>query len=200
MDSVHFGHRGPQGDRRYAVVGPAGVFLSQRTHPRMTLIHPRLLPGGGLVLAGPGVRPIEVRPDPQGPRLEAMVWNDRLEAVDCGDAPARWLSELLETPARLAWLPEEGRRVRPGGALRATAAREPSVTTSTGSASANAVARETGTAVEAERFRPNLVVSGAPEWAEDHWRILDVGRARLEIVKPCARCAIGPKNWPAIRT
>jgi len=41
-----------------------------------------------------------------------------------------------------------------------------------------------------DRFRPNIVVSGAPAWAEDDWRELQVGSVAMTAVKPCARCAV----------
>jgi len=44
--------------------------------------------------------------------------------------------------------------------------------------------------VPMDRFRPNLVVSGAPAHAEDGWRRLRIGSAEVELVKPCARCAV----------
>jgi uncharacterized protein YcbX len=40
------------------------------------------------------------------------------------------------------------------------------------------------------RFRPNIVVSGAAPYAEDGWRLLTVGRARLRAAKPCGRCEV----------
>ncbi|OLL74678.1 Flavodoxin reductase (ferredoxin-NADPH reductase) family 1 [Pseudonocardia sp. Ae168_Ps1] len=40
------------------------------------------------------------------------------------------------------------------------------------------------------RFRPNLVVSGAPAWAEDGWRRVRIGDARFRVVKGCARCVL----------
>ena len=42
--------------------------------------------------------------------------------------------------------------------------------------------------VPMSRFRPNLVVAGAPAHAEDGWRRVRVGEVELELVKPCARC------------
>jgi uncharacterized protein YcbX len=41
-----------------------------------------------------------------------------------------------------------------------------------------------------ERFRPNLVVSGLPAWAEDHIDTLTIGPVTLRLVKPCTRCVI----------
>jgi hypothetical protein len=38
------------------------------------------------------------------------------------------------------------------------------------------------------RFRPNLVVSGGPAWAEDDWRRVRIGDAVFRMAKRCARC------------
>ncbi|PWU59414.1 MOSC domain-containing protein, partial [Micromonospora globispora] len=42
------------------------------------------------------------------------------------------------------------------------------------------------------RFRPNLVVDGAPAWAEDGWagRRLRVGSTVLRAAGPCDRCVV----------
>jgi uncharacterized protein len=40
------------------------------------------------------------------------------------------------------------------------------------------------------RFRPSLVVRGAPAWAEDGWRRVRVGDAVFRAVKGCDRCVM----------
>jgi uncharacterized protein len=46
-----------------------------------------------------------------------------------------------------------------------------------------------------ERFRPNLVVSGAAHpHAEDEWKHLRIGEIEFSLVKPCARCAVPTVN------
>jgi uncharacterized protein YcbX len=40
------------------------------------------------------------------------------------------------------------------------------------------------------RFRPNVVVAGAPAWAEDRWRRLRIGDAVFRVVKGCDRCVL----------
>eukprot|EP00947_MAST-08B_sp_MAST-8B-sp1_P001471 g1471.t1 len=37
-------------------------------------------------------------------------------------------------------------------------------------------------------FRPNLVVSGALPYEEDHWRRLQIGELRFTVTGPCSRC------------
>jgi uncharacterized protein YcbX len=40
------------------------------------------------------------------------------------------------------------------------------------------------------RFRPNLVVSGADAFAEDGWSEIHIGDAVLKSAKPCGRCQV----------
>jgi hypothetical protein len=40
------------------------------------------------------------------------------------------------------------------------------------------------------RFRPNVVVAGAPPWAEDRWRRIRIGAVPFLVVKPCGRCVV----------
>jgi uncharacterized protein YcbX len=40
------------------------------------------------------------------------------------------------------------------------------------------------------RFRPNLVISGSEEYAEDRWKRLRIGDTIFRATKPCARCSI----------
>src|SRR5207244_2548695 len=44
--------------------------------------------------------------------------------------------------------------------------------------------------VTMKRFRPNLVVQGAPPFAEDTWRHISIGGLDFQVVKPCERCSI----------
>ena len=40
------------------------------------------------------------------------------------------------------------------------------------------------------RFRPNLVVSGSPAFAEDEWKYLKIGACEFEISHHCSRCTL----------
>jgi uncharacterized protein YcbX len=42
--------------------------------------------------------------------------------------------------------------------------------------------------VPMNRFRPNVVVSGAEPFAEDEWAKLKIGETIFRVPKPCARC------------
>ena len=45
-------------------------------------------------------------------------------------------------------------------------------------------------AVPMNRFRPNVVVAGAPPWAEDRWRRIRVGSVTFRVAKPGGRCQV----------
>ena len=45
-------------------------------------------------------------------------------------------------------------------------------------------------ALPMNRFRPNLVISGTPPFAEDGWKTLRIGEAVLQAAKPCGRCQV----------
>jgi hypothetical protein len=51
-----------------------------------------------------------------------------------------------------------------------------------------------GRSVDMQRFRPNIVISGAVPFAEDHWRRIRIGDIEFDVVKACARCAIPTVN------
>lgn len=58
-------------------------------------------------------------------------------------------------------------------------------------ASVAAIAKTQGAAVDPLRFRANLYVDGSAPWAEAEWpgRIVEIGGARLEVLKTTDRCA-----------
>lgn len=46
-----------------------------------------------------------------------------------------------------------------------------------------------GEEMDAEKFRPNIIVAGAAEaWEEDYWGEIAVGETRLDLVQNCVRC------------
>jgi uncharacterized protein YcbX len=44
------------------------------------------------------------------------------------------------------------------------------------------------------RFRPNIVISGCPAYAEDSWREISIGAIDFRLPKPCSRCSVPAIN------
>jgi uncharacterized protein YcbX len=199
---------GLEGDRRFMVVDPAGMFLTQRSLPRMALIE-TALDAGTLTLRAPGAGPVSVgrAADPQAPVRAVTVWNSAdLPAEDCGEPAARWLGAFLGVACRLVrigavfnrpiperklpWQGEAGAPTRPRSVSFADAAPFLAVAAeSLADLNARLLARGEA-AVPMDRFRPNLVVGGARPYAEDHWTRLRIGGVTFRGGEPCARCVV----------
>ena len=91
-------------DREWMVVDATGVCLTQREHPKMALIAPRLKLDT-LELRAPGMLRLEIElglPHPQlAPMLEVQVWDDTVRSYDCDEVTATWFSQAIGVPCRL---------------------------------------------------------------------------------------------------
>ncbi|KAK8244540.1 MOSC domain-containing protein [Phyllosticta capitalensis] len=64
-------------------------------------------------------------------------------------------------------------------------------------ASVHDVARNVGSAInklDARRFRANIYVTGIPAFAEDHWKVIRIGKARFHVSCRTARCMLPNVN------
>jgi uncharacterized protein YcbX len=179
-------------DRRWLVVDQQGTALTQRDHACMALIRPALV-GDSLQLNAPGRAALIVE-SAEGPSRQVTVWDDTMTAQDAGDLAAEWLSDFLERSARLVYMPNDTfRRVNP---LYSPSDRRVSFADAfpfllLSQESMDELNRRLEQPLGIERFRPNIVISGAPEpHSEDGWRTVQIGELLFELVKPCDRCAV----------
>ena len=178
-------------DRRWMVVDAAGRFMTQREHPRMALLH-AAIQEDVLTLRAPCRVPLTVTPGPAVASRVVSLWRDAVSVAECGAEAAAWLTAALGLPCRLVHLAETRARklradhARGEGEVVSLADGFPVLLASRASlADLNArLARP----VKMSRFRPNLVIEGAPAWAEDTWRRLRIGTATFRVSKPCDRC------------
>jgi uncharacterized protein len=179
-------------DRRFMVVDAQGAFMTQRRHPHMALLSVELLEEE-LRLTYPGQQPLTVKRPTPGDSEVVEIWGDAVAGERVGAEAATWLSEALGTACRLVHMAEQTKRpVDPDFA--STPAR---VSFADGfpfllisEASLADLNRRLESPVTMDRFRPNIVVSGADAFEEDTWRELRIGDLHFEVVKPCARCVL----------
>lgn len=192
---------GFQGDRRWMVVdAETGKVVTQRERPGLTQVRPATVPAG-LVLRTTGMPDLVVPEPVAGEHLEVSVWSFTGAAASAGPIADDWLSEALGRKVRLVWLDDPRRRaVNPQYA-------EPGDTVSFADgypvllANVASLAALNDWIVEGDggedplpmtRFRPNVVIAGAPAWIEDGWvgGRVRIGELTFRVAKPCPRCVV----------
>jgi uncharacterized protein YcbX len=201
---------GPEYDRAWMVVDARSAFVTQREHPSLALVHPRMT-ADELVLSAPGMRDLHVALDLMKESTSVKVWDDQVTAFDMGDEAAQWFTDFLarsENPGpdhnnyRLVRFdPLYQRASSMKWTEGVTALNQfndgfPILLLSAAShEQLNGLLVAAGhSSVGIERFRPNVVLSGLQPHEEDllgEIRV-DAGgeQVLLKPVKPCPRCPI----------
>ncbi|HYN96533.1 MAG TPA: MOSC N-terminal beta barrel domain-containing protein [Pilimelia sp.] len=190
---------GLAGDRRWLVIGPDGKAVTQRDCPAMVRIRPAWRPGV-LTLRAAGRADLAVA-EPTGPPVDITAFPKTPFAATLADpAAAEWLSDELGRPVRLVWQDDPTRRPVPfeyaptdrvsfADAFAVTLANTASL------AALNGWLAEAGSPegpLPMNRFRPNVVITGAAAWAEDGWtgRRLRIGAVTFRVPQPVDRCVV----------
>ena len=203
QSSLQLDEMGPCNDRRYMLINKRGEFVSQRHLPNMALISAELC-GEDLLLSvesemgSEGNDTLRVtKSDRGGFQKEVLVWSDYVQARDCGEQAAQWLSKYLKQQVRLVYMPDSTRRVvdpefAQGGDIVSFADGFPLLLVS--QSSLEKLNNRLDNAITINHFRPNLVISGCKPHEEDQWKKIRIGSEEFDIVKPCSRCIIPSIN------
>ena len=184
---------GLQWDRHWMAVDESNKFITQRTQPQLARVVPELTEDA-LVLNAPDMPVLRIPLQPSGDSLTVRIWNDTCTALDQGPAAAAWISRALGLNSRIVRIAAPVDRV-----ANAKYAGPESVPVAfpdgfpilvCNQASLDSLNARMPSSVPMERFRPNLVVNGLPEFAEDGIETLHIGEVTLRLVKPCTRCVI----------
>jgi uncharacterized protein len=189
---------GLAGDRRWMIVDGLGEPVTAREHPRLVLVRPELTEHG-LRVTSPDLDPLDI-PVPDGRNLvDVSVWRGPFQAA-LAETGHDWFAKIVGEPVRLVYLDDPTRR-----ATNPAFSREQDrvsfadgypllLATEESLAAVNEWVADGRHAHEGPlpmtRFRPSVVVRGAPAWAEDGWRRLRIGAAEFRAVKGCDRCVL----------
>ena len=205
------------GDRRFMVVDETGAHLTQRPLPRMALISTALDPTH-LTLSADGAASVRItlhsslHPYPATTRTVSIWRSHGLHAEDCGPEASTWLSAFLGVTCHLVRIGEKFHRpVLDRPEFSSAPPNSPIIDGRIASSDLVnfsdgfpfLVVSEASLAqlndrlvsigevpVPMDRFRPTLVVSGCPAFAEDHWSRLRIGGITFRSGGPCARCIV----------
>lgn len=184
---------GLQYDRKWMIVDKEGQFLSQRKLPSMALIKTALT-DTHLILSAQGISDLLLPLKPvDGELIVSTIWQDQCAARSVSPEADRWLSDFLKQDCRLVYQPDDSIRPvdpdysRPGDRAAFSDGFPFLIISENSLVSLN---DEMQLNVSMSRFRPNLVISGCPAYAEDSWREISIGSIGFRLPKPCSRCAI----------
>ena len=180
-------------DRQWMLVDERGTFLSQRSHPKLARIVPEIN-AEALVLTAPGMPALQVPLGHRGEPVPVRVWKAACTGLDQGREAHEWVSRVLGESVRLVRVAQDPARIANPEFAGATPAPlafpdgYPFLVCN--QASLEDLNQRLPQGISMERFRPNIVVTGLPAWAEDRIDTLAIGALTLRLVKPCTRCSI----------
>jgi uncharacterized protein len=191
--------RGLAFDRRWMLIDENNTFISQRNHASLALIHVALTENA-LLLSKKGHESFGVLkisfPSQEmlnQSRLKVQIWDDQADAILYPAAINQALSDLLEIPVRLVYMPDDS--LRPVDPQYSTGDDYTSFSDGypvllVGQASMDLLNEKTSIPIETRRFRPNIVFAGGYPHQEDDCKLFKIGDVILEGVKPCKRCNV----------
>ena len=186
-------NRGLQFDRRWMLIDEQNKFLTQREFPKMATVNVEISKDNLNVSCENRTLEIPFEPN-TNETASVKIWSSRCRARIYENRINEWFSEVLQTNCRLVLMPEETKRkVNYFYAVHKTdvvSFADAYPVLLIGENSLADLNSRLDAPVPMNRFRPNLVVSGADAFAEDGWKQIRIGNVIFHIVKPCARCVI----------
>jgi len=197
LQSSELDSMGLKYDRRWMLVSPDGLFLTQRKFPQMALISTSLN-NGRLTLSMEGKKDHSVPEISKNAKtMDVIIWRDTVTAQRVGDDSDAWLSDALGFECHLVHIADnevrqcsldyanEGDRTGFADAFPILVISEESLKDLN-----NKLERKGKNPVPMRRFRPNIVVAGCEAFAEDKWKALNIGQISMSGVKLCDRCIL----------
>ncbi len=168
-------------------------FLSQRSHPKMTLIKTQIK-DDQLILSTSttGSVSLPLNPD-NGTAIETSIWSDQCIAKTTSQQASQWLTDFLGIECQIVYQPDEIIRPVDPDFAKST----DKVYFSDGfpflicsQASLATLNQSLDIQIPIQRFRPNLVIANCDSYAEDSWRKITINNITFRLPKPCSRCSV----------
>lgn len=179
-------------DRRWMLISPDGVFITQRQYPHLVLVTAMPVETG-LLLSAPGRQNLPVNTPSGNDYRTVTVWKDECLALDAGAEAAAWFSDYMGMSCRLVYMDDRfkrqvDRRYATSADQTGFADGFPFLLISEASlADLNARLENP---VPMVRFRPNMVIRGTGPFAEDSWKRIRIGSVEFRVSKACSRCVM----------
>lgn len=181
-------------DRHWLVVTADGHMVTGRQQPRLVLVS-LSCQEGKVCLNGPNMEELRFPlKQPENRIINCRVFSSDIQGRDCGDEASRWFTSYLgaEETFRLVHFEPQMKGRRPPEKLfsqyEEVAYPDVGPVMLLSEASVKDLSSKLDKPVTAERFRPNIVISGCEAFEEDSWEEVQIGSVRLQRVMSCGRC------------
>ncbi|MBC7826434.1 MAG: MOSC domain-containing protein [Chitinophagaceae bacterium] len=195
LPSAKITDRGFQYDRRWMLVDSANRFLTQREFPQMALLQVQLSDGLLTVQHKTKNTEMAVVPALSG-RIQlatVQVWGDTCRVELVNPELDEWFSDMLSISCKLVYMPDSSKRrvdTRYATNKELTSLSDGYPFLIIGQSSLDDLNARLAEPVPMNRFRPNIVFTGADPYLEDIMEHFSINSTQFYGVKPCARCVI----------
>ena len=168
--SAQITDRGFLHDRRWMLVDSNNSFLTQRALPEMCLMQVLLNESGLLVTHANGSQSPLIPFAPQEESTRVEVWSDQCKAFYVGAHIDEWFSDMLSIRCRLVYMPDSTKRrvdTRYASNKEITSFSDGYPFLTIGQSSLDDLNSRLAFPVTIDRFRPNIVFTGARPYEED---------------------------------
>ena len=180
-------------DRRWMLVDPNGRFLTQRENPELATISVEVVSDGLLLRSQTDAAIFVPPPATDSETICVTVWRSTVLAQRANQAATDWLQTALGIACQLVYLSNsDARPVDPdyGQPEDRVSFADGFPVLLSSIQSLDDLNRRLAQPVPMQRFRPNLVIENAAAWAEDSWRLIQIGPVVFRLPKPCSRCVV----------
>jgi uncharacterized protein len=197
-DSAIVEKRGLQHDRRWLITDPSGMFLTQRTNPKMAMLR-ATIEGDCLVIQEKNKpsNDFKIPINTEGSLSPVTVWDDTVKAASVSKEVNGFLSDFLEKEVCLVKMPDTiERRVEEnynrGNDIVSFADGYPFLII--GEASMADLNARLTDPLSIRRFRTNFIFSGGVAFQEDDFQNFKIGDVDFMGMKNCARCVLTTRD------
>jgi uncharacterized protein len=204
VHSAFLTDRGFQYDRRWMLINEQNQFMTQREYPQMALLQTAITDDGISIFHMDNIHERITIPfcSPSENKFTVKVWDDTCEAVFVDNKIDKWISDRLNVNCRLVFMPDDSlRKVDERYAVN-----ENNITNLSdgypillvSQSSLDDLNSRLEKPVPMNRFRPNIVITGANPYEEDEMAEFVIRGIHFYGVKLCARCAITTINQDSL--
>ena len=180
-------------DRSFAIIGADDKIITARENPLLLTIQTKI-ENGYLALSAAGKETIHLvlAELPKGDSINVGIFSDFTHAISINHRVNDWLSIILKQPVILVKTdPDSLRKMK-----EKYAPVNPEVIRFCDLAPLHLISKPSlddlnsklAQPVTTTRFRPNFIIQGAEPYAEDHWKILQIGNCIFEVGMKTKRC------------